>query len=532
MAEKEASVLPPPNPEHRRIATAQFERANKAIAAGPGNFDYAIELLMTCCKLDPANLVYRQALRQTEKLKYKNNMHGSRMAMLTTSGVKAKMKTAKRGRDYLKVLEYGEEILTKNPWDSGTQLDMAEAADTLGLMDVAVWILEQARQKDPKDAAVNRALAKLFEKRGSFSQAIGLWELVRKALPNDLEAQHKGKDLAATQTIAKNQSRRMGMIEPGAAAQPAPAGAESKPAAASPASAAGAAPVSVAAAAAAATPAPPLNLPPSAKPPPDRVAHEAATLRAKIENDPTNANAYLHLASVYRRAGQLDQARDVLEQGLGPTGKNFDLTVELAELDLEPFRKNLAITEEKLKTNPQDEELRTLRIRLLKEINTREMDLFRQKAERYPTEKNNRFELGVRLLRAQQVDEAIRELQGVRADPRYQWKALLYLGFCFKTRNNWRLAQRNFEEALPLLPPTEDAWRKEILFQLAQGAAESGDLPRAIDLGHELANMDFTFHDIGKLLDQWQDRLDANNAPPPAPTPGQARRPGQPRPRT
>jgi tetratricopeptide (TPR) repeat protein len=443
--------------------------------------------------------------------------------------VKAKMKNAKRSRDYLQVLEYGEEILTKNPWDSGTQLDMAEAADTLGLVDVAVWILEQARQKDPKDPSVNRALAKLLEKRGNFSQAIGLWELVRKALPNDLEAQHKGKDLAATQTIAKNQSRRMGMAEPGAAAQPAAASAEPKqpPTTAQPGTAAGPAPAAVAAA-----PATPLNLPPSAKPTADRVAHEAATLRAKIDNDPTNANAYLHLASVYRRAGQSDQAREVLEQGLGPTGKNFDLTLELAELDLEPFRKNLAITEEKLKTNPQDEELRTLRIRLLKEINTREMDLFRQKAERYPTEKSNRFELGVRLLRAQQVDEAIRELQGVRADPRYQWKALLYLGFCFKTRNNWRLAQRNFEEALPLLPPTEDGWRKEILFQLAQGSAESGDLPKAIDLGHELANMDFTFHDIGKLLDEWQDRLDANNAPPPAPTPGQARRPGQPRPRT
>src|SRR5271154_6063479 len=207
MAEKEPSILPPPTPEQRRVATGQFERANQVIATG--NHDYGIQLLMTCCKLDPANLVYRQTLRQTEKLKYKNNLHGSRMAALTTSGTKAKLKAAKRGRDYLAVLELGESILAKNPWDSGVQIDMAESAEPLGLLDVAIWILEQARQKDPKDPAVNRVLAKFYEKRGNFPQAIGLWEMVRKALPRDLEAQHKSKDIAATETIAKNQSRRL-----------------------------------------------------------------------------------------------------------------------------------------------------------------------------------------------------------------------------------------------------------------------------------------------------------------------------------
>ena len=35
--------------------------------------------------------------------------------------------------------------------------------------------------------------------------------------------------------------------------------------------------------------------------------------------------------------------------------------------------------------------------------------------------------------------------------------------------------------------------KKEMLFQLASGSAETGDLPRAVDLGHELANLDFGF---------------------------------------
>src|SRR5947208_3027053 len=116
MADHASARVPPPSPEHRRIAAGQFDRANQVIATG--NYDYGIQLLITCCKLDPANLVYRQALRQTEKVKYKNNLKGSRFALLTTTATKARLRSALRGREYLKALEHGEDVLAKNPWDT------------------------------------------------------------------------------------------------------------------------------------------------------------------------------------------------------------------------------------------------------------------------------------------------------------------------------------------------------------------------------------------------------------------------------
>ena len=100
----------------------QFERANQVIATE--NYDYGIELLMNCCKVDPGNLVYRQALRRTEKKKFNNNLRGSRLAFVTTSAAKTKLKAAKASRDYLKVLEHGEEVLARNPWDVGAQMDV------------------------------------------------------------------------------------------------------------------------------------------------------------------------------------------------------------------------------------------------------------------------------------------------------------------------------------------------------------------------------------------------------------------------
>src|SRR5579872_1993223 len=107
---KPASV-PSPTVEQRRIALDSFNRAREAITGG--HSDYAIALLLTCCRLDPANFLYRQTLRKTQKEKYGNNLRGSRFAFLTNPRWKTKVKSARRGREYLKVLEYGEKVLCR-----------------------------------------------------------------------------------------------------------------------------------------------------------------------------------------------------------------------------------------------------------------------------------------------------------------------------------------------------------------------------------------------------------------------------------
>jgi lipopolysaccharide biosynthesis regulator YciM len=239
----------------------------------------------------------------------------------------------------------------------------------------------------------------------------------------------------------------------------------------------------------------------------DQRLREVPALQAKIKANPTSPGGYLHLAQLYRRHDQFDQARSVLAEGLTATHNHFDVALEMVDLEIEPFRRDLGIAEEELRRQPGHAELEEVRRLLQKEIDSRELDYYRQRTERFPTDTNSRFEMSLRLMRVGQTDEAIKVLQGLRADPRHQSKVLVYLGFCFRSRNNWRLAQRNFEEALQQLGPTDEALRKEVLYQLAQGYAESGELVRAVDLACELANLDFAFKNISQLLDQWQAKL-------------------------
>jgi tetratricopeptide (TPR) repeat protein len=472
-------TLPVITPDQRRVTLENYERAKQVLAQGT-NLDYAIDMLTMCCKIDPSNFSFRQTLRRAQKEKFGNNLRGSRFGFLSTPRTKARLKAAKAAGEYLRVLELGEEILTSNPWDVGTQMDMADAFDALGLNDLAIFSLDQARQKDPKDATVNRALARLFEKRGDFTKAIKLWQMVKEAVPTDVEALHKAKDLAASETIAR------GGYESAAG------GSKESPVVA--------------------------KLEQQAAEKVDKVGRDIAALQKRIEADPTEPTLYVQLAGLFRKSGQEDRARAALQQGLGPTGNHFSLQMELLELDLVPLRKNLELTDARIvekkgladdahDDEPTVDDLRKMRAKLTKEILSREVSLYRTKADRFPNELGHRLELGLRLLKGGQVDEAISELQQARRDEKLKGLAAMYLGLGFRQRNNWRLAQRNFEEALQTLPKSDEKNRNEVLFQLATGAAEQNEFDRAIDLGNELANNDFNFRGIGKLLDEWQAKV-------------------------
>lgn len=462
MADK---TLPPPSPEQRRIAVERYDRARQVVTTG--NLDYGMQLLLACCKLDPASLTYRQELRRAQKKKHKNNMRGAALAFLTTARFKTRIRSAKRAGDYLKVLEYGEEALCRNPWDRSVQLEMGAAAEALGLTDIAVFILEQARDKHANDVTVNRALAHMLEKRGNFNAAIKLWEQIRKAVPNDFEAATKAKDLAASETI------RRGHYEDAIASD---------------------APIRT-------------MQHNNQKAAAERESKAEVELQEKLQTEPTEPEHYVRAASNLRKTGRGEEAIELLSRGLAATGNDFRLQVELAECELEPFRLDLASTERQLTDRPADETLQGHRARLRKEINAREMDLFRMKAERFPSELQHRLDLGIRLMRAGLTDEAITELQAARKDERLYGKAALNLGRCFKERKNWRLAQRNFEEASKRFPAGDEATHKEILYQLATGNADAGDLAKAIDYAHELVDIDFSYRDISRRLDEWQQKL-------------------------
>jgi serine/threonine protein kinase len=196
---EEESPQVPVSTEQRRAAAELFDRAKDVLARE--NLEYATQLLLNACKLNPVALLYRKTLRKVEKLTAQQK--GARPAWFNSLGGKARFALARQSGDHRKVLDQGEDLLASQPYDAGTHAAMSEAATALGLPHLAVWLMKQAHQASPKDVGLARGLARLYEGQGEFKRAIKLWEIVTKADPSDVEAARKVKDLHATETIAR-----------------------------------------------------------------------------------------------------------------------------------------------------------------------------------------------------------------------------------------------------------------------------------------------------------------------------------------
>ena len=192
-----------PSPEQRRQAALHFDRGNQLVATGA--IAGGIRLLLECTRLDPANLLYRQALRRADKARFGNRKSAGWLAWCWSWPVRAGCAGPSRPGATSRCSIWASAFSVRNPWDVSTQLEMANAAELLGLLDLAVWNLEQARHGKPDDPDVNRRLARLYERRGNFTQSLDLWDRVRKAAPHDEEASRK---LADTPTRTPGPARR------------------------------------------------------------------------------------------------------------------------------------------------------------------------------------------------------------------------------------------------------------------------------------------------------------------------------------
>jgi len=450
------------------IAREQFERAQQVIANG--DFDYALRLLRSCLDLDPSKVLYRQTLRRTTRARYRDNERGSWLAWLRNAPARWRLKRAVAADDHAAALAAAEEILARNPWDVPAMVAVSEAAEHLGWLDVAAWSIESARTHAPKDVALIRRLAHLYEKLERYEQAAAMWQVVLKRAPDDTEAASQLHHLAARETIqrgryvetliggesVRSQSSET-LPEPGVEVT------EDHPR-----------------------------------------AVEAATLRQKITREPQRRENYLRLAALYRELGDARTARIVLERGLEATGEAFELRAAVIDLDIDPYRALLAETEAALEKDPDAADLARQRARLRKEINNRELELYKKWAKYAPNDPAHRYEMGVRLLRAGRVEDAIRELQLSRDDARFRWRSTFFLGQCHRARNDPAEAVRHFEATLAQMPPGETDRRKEVLYLLATLYAAGGDRAKAITYGESLVAQDAGFRDIAALMERWQ----------------------------
>src|SRR5690606_21521025 len=129
------------------------------------------------------------------------------------------------------------------------------------------------------------------------------------------------------------------------------------------------------------------------------------------------------------------------------------------------------------------------------------------RVDRYPTNTSWKYELGLRMKKAGNFQEAIKLLQESRTDPKRKGVVLIDLGECFHQIKQYKLALQHYAKAIEEMPEKEVESLKKALYRagsLARGLAKEdpSKLADAEKYLNQLAEMDFGYRDVADLLDK------------------------------
>jgi len=430
------------------IIRMSAEAANRVVH---GDFEEAIRLYIECCERDPSNLPCRKKLRDAQ-MKNLDNKPPTGFS-IGWSSTRSKLQSLTKSGQHTKALEVGEIGLSTNPWDSAVMRYMGRAADELGFSETASWLFQSALKISPNDMEILQDLAEFLVRQKDFRSARILWEKIHRLNPTDHESAEKAKELGAAETM-----KRM---------------ADNKDAG------------------------------PSLLPKENASIAEEQRARNLIAEQPHWPNHYIELANILKKSYRFAEAEQTLRRGIIQSNGDKKLLLEFAHFEKQMLGKRIDELKFILSLDGTWSFAKIAEDCLKTEQRRRDSELLKLRAEADPNNMNAKLELGQMLLDLGDIDAAITELQQSRKDPRLTWKALSALGKCFSLKGNTSLARRNLEDALKSLPQEEEVARKEILFMLAESFAASGDFAKAVEIGNDIANIDFSYQSIGKLLDEW-----------------------------
>jgi tetratricopeptide (TPR) repeat protein len=416
------------------------------------NVQYAIDMFAQCVLGDPGNPVFLHHFLQALRRKFGGKKAGSLTALF--SGGARGLKKLAASAQWRDVLKQGVEALQANPGDQACLLAMAEAAGNLMWPDVQGMYLKAALEADPTDAEVNRQCAKYAAGQGHFDQAIECWRRVSRVKGLTEEAERAIAQLSVDKTISAGQ----GMIGRGG----------TKPAAGQNATA----------------PADPI-----------------AALKQRIQQQPTDVDAYLELADLLERDGTIEEAEKVMAKALAVSGNDLKVREHAEDRQLRWARHKVMIAERRVQEQDTPEHRTTLE-RLRANQLKQEIDVYAARCERYPENITWKYELAMRLKAAGNFTEAIRGFQEVLGDARRKGAVALELGECFQKIKQYQLAMKNYQLAIETLTDRETDLKKRALYRAGVLATGLNDVDTAQKHLSTLAGLDFGYRDVAERLDK------------------------------
>jgi len=453
-------------------AQSLFQYGNDA--ALKGNHDYAIAMYRDALKIEPENLLFRQALRGAQRRVYNNEPKTvGRMVGMKVQPLKAGLMSTKARKRWPDVIETCEDIFKHNPWDVGAAEDAADAAEHLGFLPLSQWLLETVVAQAGESEHFFLRLAHAYEINQNWDQAIHCWEKAHRINPGNEEAKRKVRSLSANATMTK--------AKYGEAIDRASAEYEQI-----------SSPTAIAAEAAE-------ELKRSVQTPEQRLEKE-------IEEDPSRVGLYLQLADLHKRQNRLDDAERVLSQGRKIDPADEVLRSAHGDVQLMRLRRAIDAWKKKVRENPEDTDAKSKLAQIQEKLATYELAEIRRRVEKRPEDTALHLQHGKLLAAVGKHDEAIGEFQKARSDPELKLQALHMAALSFEAKGLAKLAEKNLAEALALAEPNDMGLRNTLRYRLGRVCEDQNKFKEAEDYYNEVAADDYTYLDVADRLQALNNR--------------------------
>jgi tetratricopeptide (TPR) repeat protein len=431
-------------------------------AARRRNYDYAVELYQQLLELDPDQGEARAGLRRVLRKRYEQQKPGRFKKVLSGAGPLTLAKGLRKAGRTTACIKALEQYLATNPMDVDANLMLGEVLETGQHFKSARAVYEFLAEIAPRNPAGLKRAGAMMAATGDPLKALEYYERALEADPRDQESIKARKDLSAEAALrktsdAKVQHSREQIKDKEQARE--------------------------------------IERSQRLHRSEEELREDLAKLEDRLAESPSDPDLLVRIANLHERLNDFEAALELIERACEYRRGSFDLLQSRAELRAKVMKKRLSRADK-----DGDAELAG---RLEDELRKSQVEDLQELVKLRPGDAALRLRYARMLLRLDEVDAALAELQKAVEDPRQQAEASFCLGQAFQRKGFRDLARKHFERALEGATRLDERG-KEVLYALGAIAEEEGRNDEARGFYARIFEVDIGYRDVAEKMEQFK----------------------------
>jgi tetratricopeptide (TPR) repeat protein len=228
---------------------------------------------------------------------------------------------------------------------------------------------------------------------------------------------------------------------------------------------------------------------------PEDLQKELERLESAYADSPGDPDLLLRMADVHEKLRDWPAALDMVERALEYRRDSFELVSRRGDLRARVLKKQIS------RADKEGDQARAGELE--KQLLELELEDFRERVRMHPGDAALRLQLGRRLMRLEQLDEALAEFQKANADPRVRRDALFHMAQCFQQKGFADLARKEYQHALEGVVQVDER-AKEILYNLGDLAAAEQNGEEARSFYARIYEVDIGYRDVAAKMEEFR----------------------------